>query len=128
VVLPELSVTPEFSVTTASLNGAIVISVSGELDMATATQVEETLDACNGNRVVVDGTALTFIDSSGLHVLLKKRPHGRPAALVVDPESNVARVFDIVCASKNVLLCSDLKAAMNGSGETSVRSDRPAQR
>jgi anti-anti-sigma regulatory factor len=65
---------------------------------------------------VVDLTALTFIDSSGL--LLRKRTEGRPAALVVAPESHVARVFDIVCATKSVLVCSDLQAAIKASDQT----------
>jgi anti-anti-sigma regulatory factor len=58
--------------------------------------------------VVVDLTALDFIDSSGLHVLLQKRPTGRPTALVVAPKSHVAHVLDIVAASKTVFLCHDL--------------------
>ena len=114
---PELFDPPEFSVSTASLNGHAVIQVSGELDMTTAPQLEEALVAHNGNRpVVVDLTALTFIDSHGLHVLLQKRPTGPPAALIVTPNSNIAKVFDIVAASKIVLLCSDLDAAIQRDG------------
>jgi anti-anti-sigma factor len=118
-VEPGFFVPPDFSVTTASLNGSIVIAVSGELDLTTSLQVEETLAACNGNQpVVVDLTALTFIDSSGLHVLLKKRPTGRPAALVVEAKSGIAHVLDIVAASKSVLVCHDVQEAMGNSGET----------
>lgn len=114
----ELSLAPEFSITTASLNGCTVINVTGELDQATAPQLEEALVACNGSQPVVDLTALTFIDSSGLHVLLQKRPEGRPAALVIAPESHVARVLDIVAASQTVLVCSNLRAAIETSDQT----------
>ena len=115
---PELSDLPEFSLTTANLDGSIIISVCGEMDMTTAPQLEEALAACNGYQpVVVDLTELTFIDSTGLHVLLQDREEGRPAAVVVAPESHVARVFDIVCAGKSVDLCSDLQAALHASGQ-----------
>ena len=114
---PELSDPPEFSLTTANLNGSIIISVCGEMDMTTAPQLEEALAACNGQPVVVDLTELTFIDSTGLHVLLQDRKKGKPAAVVVVPESHVARVFDIVCAGKSVELCSDLQAAIHVSDQ-----------
>jgi anti-anti-sigma factor len=116
VLAPELSDLPEFSLTTANLNGSIVISVCGEMDMTTAPQLEEALAACDGQPVVVDLTELTFIDSTGLHVLLQDREKGKPAAVVVVPESHVARVFDIVYASKSVELCGDLQAAIHASG------------
>jgi anti-sigma B factor antagonist len=118
----ELFELPEFSVTTASLDGAIVVSVSGELDMTTAPQLEEALVACDGNQpVVVDVTALAFIDSSGLHVLFGERGSGKPAALVVDPESHVARVFHIVCA---LFVCHDLQTALRNPGHTDAEPTR----
>jgi anti-sigma B factor antagonist len=119
---PQLPVAPEFSITTASLNGAAIVSVSGELDLTTAPRLEEALVACDGNQpVIVDVTALTFIDSSGVHVLFGERSSGKPAALVVAPESHVARVFDIVCASQVLLVCHDLETAIKSSGNTDGR-------
>jgi anti-sigma B factor antagonist len=113
----ELPVAPEFSITTASLNGAAIIRVSGELDLTTAPQLEEALVAYDGNQpVIVDMTALTFIDSSGVHVLFGERGSSKPTALVVAPESHVARVFDIVCASEVLLVCHDLETAIKSSG------------
>ena len=109
----------EFSVTSASLDGSLVVSVSGELDLATASELEKVLAAFSGSEpVVVDLSALEFVDSSGLHVLLKKRPHGRPAAVVVAPDSHVARVFDIVGAGKSVFVCHDVQAAIRNVGQT----------
>ena len=122
---PELTLEPEFAVTAATLNGSVIISVSGELDMSTASELEETLVACNGQPVVVDLTALTFIDSSGLHVLLQKRPNGRPAALVVDAKSNIAHVLDIVAASKSVFVCHDVREAIGSSRQSETEPIRP---
>lgn len=110
---------PEFSVSTASLDGCVTVSVSGELDEVTAPELEAALDSCDGDRpVVVDLTALTFISSAGIRLLLKERPTGSPAVLVVSPGSHVARVFDIVGASERIPLCSDLGAAMQLCGGT----------
>ena len=115
----ELHEPPEFSVTTASLDGAMVVSVAGELDMQTAPQLQEALVACDGNQpVVVDVTGLTFIDSSGLHVIFGERGGGKPAALVVAPESDVARVLDIVRANQVLFVCHDLQTALQNSGHT----------
>ena len=126
---PELHDPSEFSVTTAIVDGFTVINVTGELDMSTAPELEEALVACDGNQPLVDLTALTFIDSSGLHVLLKNRTENRPAALVVTPDSNVAHVFHIVAAGKTVPICSDLDSAIQRSGDDDRRGhgdiDRP---
>ena len=112
---------PEFSITRASLDGSLIIGVVGELDLATAPQLDHALEYCNeGAHVVVDLTALSFIDSTGLHVLLKKRPNGKPAAVVVAPDSHVAHVFDIVAASKIVFLCNDVQTAIQNSGQTNA--------
>jgi len=119
VAPPELPVTLEFSITTASRNGAAIVSVSGELDITTAWQLEDAILACDGNKpVIVDITALTFIDSSGVHVLLGERSSHRPKALVVEPESHIARVLDIVSANQVLHLYPDLETAIKRSADT----------
>lgn len=52
--------------------GAASVQVSGEVDMLTAPQMEHVLrDACaQAPLVVLDLSAVSFIDSSGLHVLV----------------------------------------------------------
>ena len=54
--------------------GVPVVSVSGELDRATASALERPLlplcDAPRGDAVIVDLTKCAFIDLRGLHVLL----------------------------------------------------------
>jgi anti-sigma B factor antagonist len=63
----------EFSVRTEQQGGAVVVVPSGELDIATATTLEEALEraiATNPTSVVLDLRELEFIDSSGLRTLL----------------------------------------------------------
>jgi anti-anti-sigma factor len=126
-VIQAVPETQAFSVSTESKDGFTILSVAGELDRATAPELEEALAACNGNGpVIVDVTALAFIDSGGLHVLLRKRESGTPAAIVVERDSHVARVFDIVAAGTRVFLCHDLKTAMKGSGKARSLAIRPS--
>ena len=46
-----------------------IVKLRGELDLATAGELEQTLASSRGN-VEIDCTGLEFIDSSGLHVLV----------------------------------------------------------
>ncbi len=67
--------------------GRVVLDVSGEIDLATAPQFETRLGAVNtGGSVVVDLTNVTFIDSTGLRVLIsaheKATEHGGRLAIV----------------------------------------------
>ena len=64
--------------------------------MAHAPSVGDLLDelAGSGNPVVVDLTALSFIDSSGIHALLRPRPQEATFELVC-PAGNVRRVLEV---------------------------------
>jgi anti-sigma B factor antagonist len=104
----------EFSVTPGlHPEGFRVLVLGGELDMDGAPRLDAALDACtDGFPVIVDLSALTFIESAGLHALLKKRALGRPSAIVRVPASNVARVLDIVAADQAIPLYADLAEAI----------------
>jgi anti-sigma B factor antagonist len=63
---------PAFAIARTDLDATVCISISGELDGLSAPDLEaEIKDAKNGcNRLVLDLTELTFVDSIGLSVLL----------------------------------------------------------
>jgi anti-anti-sigma factor len=79
-----------------SLDGFEVLSVRGELDSGTSAQLAQELDSlvASGTPIVVDLSALSFIDSGGLHALMKPRPSARIS--VVCPPGNVSRVMSVV--------------------------------
>jgi anti-anti-sigma factor len=56
-------------------DGLVVVRAAGEVDMTVSTQFEQALlDAATGHpggRVVVDFEELRFLDSSGVHALVK---------------------------------------------------------
>jgi anti-anti-sigma factor len=78
----------------------ITASLSGELDLTNARELEERLrDAApTGSTLVVDLNRVVFIDSAALHVLFKIARHVGPGSLVLvlDPEAPVARTLEIV--------------------------------
>jgi anti-anti-sigma factor len=91
-------------ISSAPWDDAIRVSLRGELDLASARQVEEhlaTLDEQSPRKVVVDLAGLVFIDSSGLRVLLladaRARERGYELVLLPGRES-VQRVFEMTGA------------------------------
>jgi anti-sigma B factor antagonist len=85
-----------FSIDVDARDGFEVVSVRGELDSGTSAQLAQELDrvVATGTPVVVDLSALSFIDSGGLHALMKPRPSARIS--VVCPPGNVSRVMSVV--------------------------------
>jgi anti-anti-sigma factor len=72
--------------------------VSGEIDMATVPELEAALRACDGS-VCVDLSGVTFMDSSGLAVLLRARKDAAERGAqfeIANPVPNVRRVFQVM--------------------------------
>ena len=59
-----------------------VVAVGGEVDMATAPQLDAALATVDGD-VVVDLAAVTFLDSSGIGVLVKAAQRSSAAGHVL---------------------------------------------
>ena len=79
-----------------------VLALEGELDVRTATEGHKRLlqlDLPPGGRLVVDLGAVTFMDSTGIRLLLQARAHaarcGASFVIVRGPE-HVMRVLQLV--------------------------------
>jgi anti-sigma B factor antagonist len=92
----------EFSISTAEDDGRVHVTVRGELDLATAPELEEIvmerIDA--GQDVVIDLRELEFMDSSGVRVLVAAHARaGRSGArlIVVRPgeDSAVGKIIEV---------------------------------
>jgi anti-anti-sigma factor len=110
-------------VDTSERDGIVVARVSGELDLAGAAKIGETLGEAVPNSargLVVDFTDLGFIDSSGVAMLfmLSRRLGSRRQELhCVAPENSpVARVLQIVEFDRAAAVHSDLDQALAGVG------------
>jgi anti-anti-sigma factor len=69
-----------FEVRTSREGGCVRLALSGELDLASADELDEVIrqaESGDGLRIVVDLADLRFIDSTGLNVLLKARARSR---------------------------------------------------
>lgn len=82
-------------------NGWIAISVEGEIDLATVGELEEVVQEVvreKGSNLVIDLTATSFIDSTGLKSLLTADRElslaGRSFAIAVKP-GPVSRLVDL---------------------------------
>ncbi len=78
-----------------------VLRLSGEVDMATASRLEAAFKELADRRlteVIVDASMVTFMDSTGLHALVKGKRQihegGFSMAVVVSPQ--VRRVLELV--------------------------------
>jgi anti-sigma B factor antagonist len=90
-----------FQIEERSAQGATVVAVTGEIDVATAPQLQETLHAliAQGHpSLVIDLLAVTFLDSTALGVLvgaLKRcRDQGGDLQLVV-ADARIMKIFEI---------------------------------
>ena len=72
---------------------------SGELDVATVPTLEAELDAVEtldpGRTIVVDLTELTFMDSTGLHLLVRLTERFPERLRVINGSSSVERLLDL---------------------------------
>jgi anti-sigma B factor antagonist len=116
---------PELDLEPAQISGAPGIAVRGELDIATAPELEEALDAAIAGSVgafVIDLCDVTFLDSTAVNVLMRTRALlGREdrALVVVCPPGPVRRLFELAGIS-------DL-FALFGSREEAARALVPAE-
>jgi anti-sigma B factor antagonist len=84
----------------SSGDGGALVTVRGEIDMATAPQLRDVLEALidgGAQRIVLDCHALGFLDSSGIGVLVAARNRlGDDGEIVLDsPPSHVRKVLEI---------------------------------
>ncbi len=91
-----------FSVSVAQAGTQAVVAVRGELDLATAPQLESALlpPLRDGGSAVLDLRGLEFLDSTGVRVIVAAhhaaQEHGGSFALVrTEPDGPVARVLEI---------------------------------
>ena len=89
-----------FGVAEAEGDGEQIVRVQGELDIATAPDLERVLlsPRARGQRVVVDLAGLRFMDSTGLRVLLRAQAaakDGRWELYLRNVPPNITRLFTI---------------------------------
>jgi anti-anti-sigma factor len=99
-----------FELTTESRDGAVVVTVAGEIDLSNHEQLRETLvgAAGSGGPVVVELSECDFIDSSGIRALLLGHEavtgngDGGGGMLLAGPQPQVMRVLEMTGVNEAV--------------------------
>jgi stage II sporulation protein AA (anti-sigma F factor antagonist) len=96
---PAASREKSLEIETVESDGTFVVRLRGELDLASCDQVDEALrgaELTSAQRILLDVDRLTFIDSSGLQVILraKRRSDGSGRRLrITRGNGHVADMF-----------------------------------
>ena len=115
-----MSVTQDLSIGKANVPGSVVVTVRGDLDAASAPRLKDALHDLREDvdrDVIVDVEGLTFIDSSGVYVLIQAlksmSTEGRHLTLR-GADSGAYKVLD-VCRLTSVFDLPDAAVRANGS-------------
>ncbi|CAN3128657.1 STAS domain-containing protein [Mycobacterium sp. smrl_JER01] len=107
----------EVTVTTETVRGAVVVSVSDVVDAATAPEVGSALDAVFDGAppaVVVDLNAVTFLASAGMTVLVQARERAGTdiGFAVVAATAPTRRPLTLLGLDSELSLCSSVDEAL----------------
>lgn len=85
-------------------DGSVTVAVSGDVDLSAADALRTALDeaAASAARVVVDLTAVRYLDSAGVKVLSEFV--GRPVEVAVDGGSLLPRVLAITGLDRRLVV------------------------
>ncbi len=99
---------------TLERDGATHVALRGELDLSSADRVERELERVESERpdlIVLDLRGLTFLDSTGLRLIVtadqRARQSGRRLAVVRGP-ATVQRVFSITKLDERLDMVDDI--------------------
>ena len=98
-------------------DGCDVLTVEGELDIATAPRMLSALNEALAEMacpVIVDLTDVVFMDSTGLALLMNARRRVRRRGqgfAIVCPGGPIARVFEIADMVESLQVCPDRESA-----------------
>lgn len=85
---------PNFSAVGEVTGDRVTVTVTGEVDMATADALFDTATPERARAATLDLRAVTFFDSAAIHTLIRLAER-YPGALEVFPSERVRRVLDI---------------------------------
>lgn len=97
-----LPVSTELTINRRDDDRGVVLTLSGELDVVSAPQLEQCLDevlAPPNARVLLDLNGLRFVDSSGVSVLIKAKQEADASGRTVvlrQPTEQLHRVFALL--------------------------------
>lgn len=100
------------------LGSVDLVQVAGEIDITTVEQVEEFFSTLEVSRLVIDLTAVTFMDTSGIHFLIRllnqvTADHGK-LTLVIAPNSSVQLLIKLTGLSDQFNIIESYDVVVGG--------------
>jgi anti-sigma B factor antagonist len=110
---------PSFGVQRSRRGEAVVVTPTGEIDLATVDALREEIVAARGEarRVVLDLRGVEFLDSTGLRLIVEAQRDAELegwAFVVVRARESVQRLLDIAGLSSRLTLVDDPAQAAGG--------------
>jgi len=107
----------EFAVHTDLVDGAYVVTPSGELDLGTVGELRELIAArpAGCRRLVLDLSRLTFFDTSGMRLVIETMHEagaGRTSLALVRGPEDVQRLFALAHVEDRLPFFDDRRAAI----------------
>jgi len=100
-------------------DGATEIEVDGELDLSVADKLQKALDGAGPESTLIDLKYCTFIDSTGIAVILRahrQREEEGGRIVVHSPSTAVLRIFTVTGLTGNGLVFADRAEASASPG------------
>lgn len=108
---------PKYQIDVGELDDARLVTVSGEIDLASAPRLEEALTAGGGDTVIADLLDVGFIDSTGLRSLMTAKERISDAGgrlLLVSGDGPVERILDLTRLTDRFEVFSTVDEAAQG--------------
>jgi anti-anti-sigma factor len=102
----------DIAVSAETGDDVVVVGVSGDLDLSTAPELERSLTRVqtDGRAVVLDLRRVSFMDSSGLRVILAADARARSAGtrlVLVEGPPGVQRIFQLTLLDRRLEFVAD---------------------
>jgi anti-sigma B factor antagonist len=110
---------PKYRIQESSSDSSRIVTVSGEIDLASAPKLEAAIVAEADQTVIVDLLEVGFMDSTGLRSLLSARDtleEGGGRLLLVFGEGPVERILDLTGLADRFEHFPSLEAATQAAG------------
>jgi anti-sigma B factor antagonist len=115
------------AVRTDDRRDALLLTITGEIDMSTEarlrTAIHEALTALRGRPLVVDLTAVRYLDSHGLRAIAdgaleaSEKPGFQPLRIVVDHNRRVVRPIELTGLDRVLALFETVDGALDKGGD-----------
>jgi anti-anti-sigma factor len=90
-----MTMAPQLARNVTEVGGTRVVSLHGELDIATGVGLLDWLIENAGSELVIDLDGVSFMDSSGIRVVVQAKNRLADALVLTRPRRNVRLVFEV---------------------------------